>query len=47
MQKIRKRSALMGDVYVEIVAKQKGCILCNLAIGILEENAPEFLPGDA
>ncbi|MFH0998602.1 MAG: hypothetical protein V1844_24395 [Pseudomonadota bacterium] len=35
----------MGEVYVEIVAKQKGCILCDLAIGILEEIAPEFTPG--
>ena len=35
----------MGDVCVEIVAKQKGCILCDLAIGILEEIAPEFPPG--
>jgi hypothetical protein len=29
---------------VEIVAKQKGCMLCDLAIGILEEIAPEFAP---
>ncbi|MGD9973051.1 MAG: hypothetical protein AB7S77_08340 [Desulfatirhabdiaceae bacterium] len=35
----------MGTVHVEIVAKQKGCILCDLAIGILEEIAPEFEPG--
>jgi hypothetical protein len=35
----------MGEVFVEIVAKQKGCILCDLAIGILEEIAPEFAPG--
>jgi hypothetical protein len=35
----------MGEVYVEIVAKLKGCILCDLAIGILEEIAPEFTPG--
>ena len=35
----------MGEVYVEIVAKQKGCILCDLAIGILEEIAPEFDEG--
>ena len=32
-------------VIVEIVAKQKGCMLCDLAIGILEEIAPEFAPG--
>ena len=35
----------MSEVYVEIVAKQKGCILCDLAIAILEEIAPEFTPG--
>lgn len=32
-------------VRVEIVAKQKGCMLCDLAIGILEEIAPEFAQG--
>jgi len=32
-------------VIVEIVAKQKGCILCDLAIAILEEIAPEFEQG--
>ena len=32
-------------VRVEIVAKQKGCMLCDLAIAILEEIAPEFAPG--
>ena len=32
-------------VRVEIVAKQKGCVLCDLAIAILEEIAPEFEPG--
>jgi hypothetical protein len=36
---------VMGEVFVEIVAKQKGCILCDLAICILEEIAPEFAPG--
>lgn len=30
---------------VEIVAKQKGCMLCDLAIGILEEIAPQFEKG--
>ena len=30
---------------IEIVAKQKGCMLCDLAIAILEEIAPEFEPG--
>jgi len=29
-------------VLVEIVAKKKGCMMCDLAIGILEEIAPEF-----
>lgn len=32
-------------VMVEIVAKKKGCMLCDLAIGILEEIAPEFDEG--
>ena len=32
-------------VMVEIVAKKKGCMMCDLAIGILEEIAPEFDPG--
>jgi hypothetical protein len=32
-------------VMVEIVAKKKGCMLCDLAIGILEEIAPEFDDG--
>jgi hypothetical protein len=30
---------------VEIVAKKKGCMMCDLAIGILEEIAPEFEAG--
>lgn len=33
------------DVMVEIVAKKKGCVLCDLAMGILEEVAPEFEEG--
>ncbi|MBI5585559.1 MAG: hypothetical protein HY892_17255 [Deltaproteobacteria bacterium] len=33
------------QVYVEIVAKKKGCMLCDLALAILEEIAPEFEPG--
>lgn len=33
------------EVYVEIVAKKKGCMLCDLAIGILEEIAPDFEEG--
>ena len=32
-------------VMVEIVAKQKGCMLCDLAIAILEAIAPEFEQG--
>jgi hypothetical protein len=32
-------------VEVEIVAKQKGCMLCDLALAMLEEIAPEFEPG--
>ncbi len=32
-------------VMVEIVAKKKGCMMCDLAIGILEEIAPEFEDG--
>ena len=32
-------------VMVEIVAKKKGCMLCDLAIAILEEIAPEFEKG--
>ena len=33
------------SVIVEIVAKKKGCVLCDLAIAILEEIAPEFEEG--
>jgi hypothetical protein len=32
-------------VMIEIVAKKKGCMLCDLAIAILEEIAPEFENG--
>lgn len=32
----------LQNVIVEIVAKKKGCILCDLALAILEEIAPEF-----
>ena len=37
----------MGDqrVVVEIIAKKKGCMMCDLATAILEEIAPEFEPG--
>ncbi len=30
------------NAFVEIVAKKKSCMLCDLAIGILEEISPEF-----
>ncbi len=33
------------SVMVEIVAKKKGCVLCDLAMAILEEIAPEFEEG--
>jgi hypothetical protein len=36
---------LDGKVCVEIVAKKKGCLLCDLALAVLEEIAPEFAPG--
>jgi hypothetical protein len=32
-------------VFVEIVAKKKGCMLCDLAITVLEEISPEFDKG--
>jgi hypothetical protein len=32
-------------VRVEIVAKKKGCMLCDLAVAILEEIQPEFGDG--
>ena len=32
-------------VFVEIVAKKKGCMLCDLAVAILEEISPEFEDG--
>ena len=32
-------------VFVEIVAKKKGCMLCDLAVAILEEISPEFQDG--
>jgi len=31
-----------GGVFVEIVARKKGCMLCDLAVGILEEISTEF-----
>ena len=34
------------SVMVEIVAKKKGCMLCDLALAVLEEIAPEFEKGD-
>ena len=33
------------NVMVEIIAKKKGCMLCDLALAILEEIAPEFDKG--
>ena len=30
------------QIRVEIVAKKKGCMLCELAIAILEEIQPKF-----
>jgi hypothetical protein len=33
------------NVMVEIVAKKKGCMLCDLALAVLEEIAPEFDKG--
>ena len=36
MEQLTKR-----QVFVEIVAKKKGCVLCDLAIGILEEISSE------
>jgi hypothetical protein len=33
------------NIMVEIVAKKKGCLLCDLALAILEEVAPEFENG--
>ncbi|MCF8038685.1 MAG: glutaredoxin family protein [Desulfohalobiaceae bacterium] len=35
----------MREVFVEIIAKKKGCMLCDLAIAVLEEVAPEFADG--
>lgn len=40
-----KRNTYTPTVFVEIIAKQKGCMLCDLAIAILEEIAPEFEEG--
>ena len=39
------RSMDSQSVIVEIVAKKKGCMLCDLALAILEEIAPEFEEG--
>jgi hypothetical protein len=41
----RMNKEMERKVYVEIVAKKKGCMLCDLALAILEEIAPEFEPG--
>ena len=43
---LKEQGVLMDrKVYVEIIAKKKGCMLCDLALAILEEIAPEFEPG--
>lgn len=34
-----------NSILVEIVAKQKGCMMCDLALAILEEIEPEFEEG--
>ncbi len=34
-----------NNVLVEIVAKQKGCMMCDLALAVLEEIEPEFEKG--
>lgn len=34
-----------NSVIVEIVARKKGCMLCDLAIGILEEISSDFDEG--
>lgn len=36
---------VLHNVLVEIVAKKQGCVLCDLALAILEEIAPEFEKG--
>ncbi len=41
----REAVRIHDGVFVEIVAKKKGCMLCDLAIGILEEVSPEFPDG--
>ena len=33
------------QIRVEIVAKKKGCVLCDLAVAILDEIQPEFEAG--
>jgi hypothetical protein len=44
---LEKKDRHMGsqNVMVEIIAKQKRCMLCDLAIAILEEIVPDFEPG--
>ena len=36
---------VLHNVLVEIVVKKKGCMLCDLALTILEEISPEFEKG--
>jgi hypothetical protein len=47
MKIFKKESRHMNSqtVMVEIIAKKKGCVLCDLALAILEEIAPEFEEG--
>lgn len=47
MTTLKSKGAPEGSpkAMIEIIAKQKGCMLCDLAIGILEEIAPQFEKG--
>lgn len=36
---------ILQGVMVEIIAKKKGCMLCDLALAIREDIAPEFERG--
>jgi hypothetical protein len=38
-------SAPETAAFVEIVAKKKGCMMCDLAVAILEEIQPDFAGG--
>ena len=39
---LRMEQLTNRQVFVEIIAKKKGCVLCDLAIGILEEISSEL-----